>query len=90
MGQVSASSLITASKQNLIDEVRSLLSFGIDVEHLNEQVPHPPSFFLFSPLSHLNEQRNSALHVACFAGHHLVAAPSPLQSPPSCSHYYLR
>jgi hypothetical protein len=38
MGQVSASSLITASKQNLIDEVRSLLSFGIDVEHFNEQV----------------------------------------------------
>lgn len=54
MGQVSSASLIAASKQNLIDEVRSLLSFGIDVEYMNEQ-------------------RNSALHVACFAGHHLVA-----------------
>jgi hypothetical protein len=26
-------------------------------------------------VEHLNEQRNSALHVACFAGHHLVAPP---------------
>ena len=57
MGQVSSTSLIAASKQNLIDEVRALLSFGIDVEHLNEQ-------------------RNSALHVACFAGHHLVPPPT--------------
>ncbi len=58
MGQVSSNSLITASKSNLVDEVRALLSFGIDVERMNEQ-------------------RNNALHVACFAGHHLVSPPPP-------------
>lgn len=64
MGQVSSNSLITAAKQNLVDEVRALLSFGIDVERMNEQ-------------------RNNALHVACFAGHHLVPPPPPPRTPPS-------
>jgi ankyrin repeat protein len=62
MGQISSTSLIAASKQNLIDEVRSLLNFGINVDTLNDQ-------------------GNSALHVACFAGHHQVSELSADPSP---------